>query len=71
MDPIVHQFACRDAHSTAFYVLLAKKRDIIMKIFALIVGLGFGLFALAIYAYGLKTRIKELKDKPQIELLYS
>ena len=35
-----------------------------MKIFALCVGLGFGILAIAIYAYGLKHRIKELKKKP-------
>jgi hypothetical protein len=35
-----------------------------MKIFALCIGLGFGLFAIAIYAYGLKNRIKDLKEKP-------
>jgi hypothetical protein len=35
-----------------------------MKIFFLFIGLGFGLFAIVIYAYGLKNRIKELKEKP-------
>ena len=35
-----------------------------MKIIALCIGLGFGLFAIAVYAYGLKHRIKELKEKP-------
>lgn len=35
-----------------------------MKIFALFVGLGFGIFAIAVYAYGLKHRIRELKEKP-------
>ena len=35
-----------------------------MKIFALCVGLGFGIFAIAVYAYGLKQRMKELKEKP-------
>lgn len=35
-----------------------------MKIFALCVGLGFGIFAIVVYAYGLKHRIKELKEKP-------
>ena len=35
-----------------------------MKIFALCAGLGFGIFAIAIYAYGLKLRIKSLKKKP-------
>ena len=34
-----------------------------MKIFALCIGLGFGVFAIAVYAYGLKHRIKELKEK--------
>ena len=35
-----------------------------MKIFALCIGLVFGIFAIAVYAYGLKHRIKELKEKP-------
>ena len=35
-----------------------------MKIFALCIGLGFGLFAIVVYAYSLKHRIKELKEKP-------
>ncbi len=35
----------------------------IMKFFALCIGLGFGIFAIAVYAYGLKYRIKELKEK--------
>ena len=35
-----------------------------MKIFALCIGLGFGIFAIAVYAYGLKQRMKELKEKP-------
>jgi hypothetical protein len=34
-----------------------------MKIFALCVGLGFGVFAIAVYAYALKHRIKEWKEK--------
>ena len=34
-----------------------------MKIFALCVGIGFGIFAIAIYAYGLKNRIKALREK--------
>ena len=34
-----------------------------MKIFALCIGLGFGVFAIAVYVYGLKHRIKELKEK--------
>jgi hypothetical protein len=34
-----------------------------MKIFALCIGLGFGVFAIAVYAYSLKHRIKELKEK--------
>jgi hypothetical protein len=36
-----------------------------MKIFALCVGLGFGIFAIVVYAYGLKQRMKELKEKPE------
>jgi len=35
----------------------------IMKIFALCIGLGFGIFAVVVYVYGLKHRIKELTDK--------
>ena len=34
-----------------------------MKIFALCIGLGFGVFAIAVYAYCFKHRIKELKEK--------
>ena len=34
-----------------------------MKIFALCVGLGFGIIAIAVYTYGLKQRIKEVKEK--------
>ena len=34
-----------------------------MKIFALCLGLGFGIFAIAVYAYGLKHRIKDLSEK--------
>jgi hypothetical protein len=34
-----------------------------MKIFALCIGLVFGIFAIAIYAFGAKHRIKELTDK--------
>ena len=41
------------------------RKDMIMKIFALCIGLGFGIFAIAVYAYGLKHRIKELTDKSQ------
>jgi hypothetical protein len=33
-----------------------------MKIFALCIGLGFGIFAIALYVYGLKHRIKEFKN---------
>jgi hypothetical protein len=32
-----------------------------MKIFALCVGLGFGIFAIVVHAYGLKLRIKNFK----------
>ena len=35
-----------------------------MKIFALCIGLGFGIFAIVVYAYGLKQRLKGLKQKP-------
>lgn len=35
-----------------------------MKIFALCIGLGFGIFAIAVYAYSLKHRINELKKEP-------
>jgi hypothetical protein len=34
-----------------------------MKIFALCIGLVFGIFAIAVYAYGLKHRIKDVTDK--------
>ena len=34
-----------------------------MKIFALCIGLGFGIFAIAVYVYGLKQRIKESTEK--------
>jgi hypothetical protein len=34
-----------------------------MKIFALCISLVFGIFAIAVYVYGLKHRIKELTDK--------
>ena len=33
-----------------------------MKIFALCVGLGFGIFAIVVYANSLKHRIKELRE---------
>jgi len=35
----------------------------IMKIFILCISLVFGIFAIAVYAKGLKHRIKELTDK--------
>ena len=35
----------------------------IMKIFILFISLVFGIFAIAVYAKGLKHRIKELTDK--------
>jgi hypothetical protein len=35
-----------------------------MKILALCVGLGFGIVAIIVYAYGLKLRMKDLKKKP-------
>ncbi len=35
----------------------------IMKIFVLCIGLVFGIFAIAVYAYSLKHRIKEGTDK--------
>ena len=35
----------------------------IMKIFALCIGLVFGIFAIAVYSYGLKHRIKDVTDK--------
>jgi ABC-type nickel/cobalt efflux system permease component RcnA len=34
-----------------------------MKIFALCIGLGFGIFAIAVYAYAVKHRIKERSEK--------
>jgi len=39
-----------------------------MKIFALCIGLVFGIFAIAVYGYGLKHRIKELTDKSDEKL---
>ena len=39
-----------------------------MKIFALCIGLVFGIFAIAVYAYGLKHRIKELTDQSDEKL---
>ena len=38
-------------------------KDIIMKIFAICIGLTFGIFAIAVYAYSIKQRIKDSKDK--------
>jgi hypothetical protein len=35
-----------------------------MKVFALCLGLGFGLLAITVYSYCLKYRIKELNKKP-------
>jgi len=35
----------------------------IMKIFAICIGLVFGIFAIAIYAFGAKLRLKELTKK--------
>jgi hypothetical protein len=34
-----------------------------MKAFILVVSLVFGVFAIAVYAYGLKHRTKELTDR--------
>lgn len=39
-----------------------------MKIFALCIGLVFGIFAIAVYAYGLKQRIKDVTDKSKENL---
>ena len=36
-----------------------------MKIFALCIGLGFGILAIVLYAYGLRHRIKEFRDKSE------
>jgi hypothetical protein len=36
-----------------------------MKIFALYIGLGAGIFAIAVYAYSLEHRIKELNKEPR------
>jgi hypothetical protein len=38
-----------------------------MKILALCIGFGLGIFAIAVYAYGLKHRIKDLSEKPDGE----
>jgi hypothetical protein len=34
-----------------------------MKIFAICIGLILGIFAIAVYAFGVKLRIKEITDK--------
>jgi hypothetical protein len=34
-----------------------------MKIFAICIGLVLGIFAIAVYAFGVKLRLKELTDK--------
>jgi hypothetical protein len=34
-----------------------------MKIFAICIGLLFGIFAIVVYAFGVKLRLKELTDK--------
>ena len=39
------------------------RRDMIMKIIAICIGLVFGIFAIAIYAFGAKLRLKELTKK--------
>ena len=39
------------------------KRDMIMKIFAICIGLVFGIFAIVVYAFSAKLRLKELTDK--------
>ena len=39
------------------------RKDMIMKIFALCIGLVFGIFAIAVYAFGVKLRLKELTKK--------
>ena len=36
-----------------------------MKIFILCISLVFGIFAIAVYAYGLRKRTKELTDKSE------
>jgi len=38
-------------------------KDITMKIFLLLICLVFGIFAIAIYAKGIKHRIEDLTDK--------
>jgi hypothetical protein len=54
--------------STLAFVQNGKARnDIIMKIFILFISLVFGIFAIAVYAYGLKHRTKELTDKSEKE----
>ena len=35
-----------------------------MKIFILCISIAFGIFAIAVYAKGLRQRINELTDKP-------
>ena len=43
------------------------KNGIIMKAFILFVSLVFGVFAIAVYAYGLKHRTEELTDRSDKE----
>jgi hypothetical protein len=40
-----------------------------MKIFALCISLVFGIFAIAVYAYCLKHRLKDLTDKSDEKLI--
>ena len=52
---------CHSAPSLAYNGKARKEK--ILKIFALCIGLVFGIFAIAVYAYGLKQRMKDLTDK--------
>jgi hypothetical protein len=40
-----------------------------MKIFILCISLFFGILAIAVYAFGLKQRIKEFTDRPDEKIL--
>jgi hypothetical protein len=45
------------------------RKEKIMKIFALCISLVFGIFAIAVYAYCLKHRLKDLTDKSDEKLI--
>jgi hypothetical protein len=47
------------------------RKSMIMKIFILCISLVFGIFAIVVYAKGLKHRIKELTDRSDEKKLWS